>query len=1293
MNEVEIHVVIDDSDVDPALAALKHKFSSWSAGFQAVNLINFNSGQVDSQLSMLKAKLQSHRIADLLDVNLNPGQIDSQLLYLRRKIEAHKIGDLLDINLNVAQVESQIAAIQAAINGIDGTIPITLDPRSLGGAHGGMNTDCCDAIVRAINANGDLLSHDLSDLRQVTANGFDSLIRNLNNNFDMLSHDLVILSGRGGGGAGPPGEMRPGFGGGRGGWGFWGGLLGFLGGTTFAGIAGWHIALDLLLETLVAVISAMAAFAAGALALAPTMHDLYTQTQSVNTVNSVLGDQIPTLGADFRSMSESILTAGRGIELYGGAILLAQKNTGMFTSVGNRVVGLFDTWMAKLNLWSGNTGVFNKLLSDGIGFLNQFAQIAGYLGEALGHILAAMPGIAHYLMDVAVAAAHVVEWITKIPTPLLTLIIGLHGVYIWGRVAAGGLLLLGNALGIVSAKTLTAYRNMTLLGLLRQPLAIPVIMFAAIAGSLAYMLAEANHAQKAFQSLFTTMEVHLSTLPANEAFIQLAQDIAIVQEKIDHLTLGGVDKMFGPSNFSAASFQGGFQKIGFAIESAWGHMVNAITAPGHGGDPVKVLSDLGDAFKSLVTSGGADSTAFARDLAGANAEINKFVGSGRNMLAEVGKLQLMGFTFTQAFGIMDLAGVKWNDTATIMAEKVKMLLAGYAALSIQGGILANSVNAVNFASLQQQSKVSQLTGAWSAFFTTLSGGETGFVTFAQSILTLDKAVVQVHGHMMNLGGASLTARQDFLTAAQAAQTELNNLTMMASAAGLGAKGTQDLSQATKDMVARLLPAAQHSHALTAILYGLAQQGGYRAADSFKSLSRWADNVKHPLKNLDDITAQLTVGMGNLTTDVKNLSTALGQDLTKAASEAIFMASGGQKIFNSVAESLYHNGTNSKIFHDSLVPLAAQLLITTGSASKAHDQFDAFLIMMGLNKRQADSLWQSVERLGAAMANLKSKAISLTEKGLGTFSIQQVSSLSKPGGKLSGPGGVAAGGLIRHGTTGTADDVLLWGSKGEYMMKQKAVKKYGTNFMDMVNAGQFASGGYVGNVAGLVPFTNRFVSSFQTAETDAMKSAMSSALHAAINQALAQARAAASFGGHGVSPHGSLQTYARNLVAAMWGLGQWPAFADIVARESGWNVFATNPSSGAYGIPQALPGSKMASAGADWRTNGFTQLRWMVGYIRSRWGTPGNADANEVAHHWYGKGLDGIVRKRTLIGVGDMGPERVKVTPVGKESTGPTQLEVIPGGSGIFEQFMAEFLKKFVRIRGGGDPQSAFRGYR
>jgi hypothetical protein len=80
--------------------------------------------------------------------------------------------------------------------------------------------------------------------------------------------------------------------------------------------------------------------------------------------------------------------------------------------------------------------------------------------------------------------------------------------------------------------------------------------------------------------------------------------------------------------------------------------------------------------------------------------------------------------------------------------------------------------------------------------------------------------------------------------------------------------------------------------------------------------------------------------------------------------------------------------------------------------------------------------------------------------------------------------------------------------------------------------------------------------------------------------------------------------------------QWPCLYDLWQQESGWNVYAENAESGAYGIPQSLPGDKMASAGADWQTDAATQIDWGLGYIKSVYGTPCSAWANEEAYGYY-----------------------------------------------------------------------------
>lgn len=80
--------------------------------------------------------------------------------------------------------------------------------------------------------------------------------------------------------------------------------------------------------------------------------------------------------------------------------------------------------------------------------------------------------------------------------------------------------------------------------------------------------------------------------------------------------------------------------------------------------------------------------------------------------------------------------------------------------------------------------------------------------------------------------------------------------------------------------------------------------------------------------------------------------------------------------------------------------------------------------------------------------------------------------------------------------------------------------------------------------------------------------------------------------------------------------QFGCLDSLWTRESNWRVNADNPTSSAYGIPQALPGSKMSSAGSDWATNPATQIRWGLGYIQDRYGSPCGAWAHSESRGWY-----------------------------------------------------------------------------
>jgi hypothetical protein len=149
---------------------------------------------------------------------------------------------------------------------------------------------------------------------------------------------------------------------------------------------------------------------------------------------------------------------------------------------------------------------------------------------------------------------------------------------------------------------------------------------------------------------------------------------------------------------------------------------------------------------------------------------------------------------------------------------------------------------------------------------------------------------------------------------------------------------------------------------------------------------------------------------------------------------------------------------------------------------------------------------------------------------------------------------------------------------------------------------------------------------QQARQEARKAARAAAAKAAAAKAAAaraaaaqqqQPAAAPAAAAQPATPSGSPQQIAQGMLGSYgWSSSQFSCLQPLWNAESGWNVSATNTSSGAYGIPQALPGSKMASAGADWQTDAATQIRWGLGYIRSVYGSPCGAWSHEQAYGWY-----------------------------------------------------------------------------
>ncbi len=163
---------------------------------------------------------------------------------------------------------------------------------------------------------------------------------------------------------------------------------------------------------------------------------------------------------------------------------------------------------------------------------------------------------------------------------------------------------------------------------------------------------------------------------------------------------------------------------------------------------------------------------------------------------------------------------------------------------------------------------------------------------------------------------------------------------------------------------------------------------------------------------------------------------------------------------------------------------------------------------------------------------------------------------------------------------------------------------------------FATGGVVGSYRDGVTGLTGWLSTENAASVKTVQQATANAIFAALRQG-------PGFGGM-AGPGGGMPAQNARLAQLMmssWATGAaWQAWNYVAMRESGWNQFARNPSSGAYGIPQALPPTKMPfAAQAAGGSSPVAQIAWMISYIQSAYGSPQNAAAHEAAFNWYDRG--------------------------------------------------------------------------
>jgi len=333
----------------------------------------------------------------------------------------------------------------------------------------------------------------------------------------------------------------------------------------------------------------------------------------------------------------------------------------------------------------------------------------------------------------------------------------------------------------------------------------------------------------------------------------------------------------------------------------------------------------------------------------------------------------------------------------------------------------------------------------------------------------------------------------------------------------------------------------------------------------------------------------------------------------------------------------------------VIGFAKQQLISKANLGGASSAVQAQIGWLKKLKDHTGFTAAEIKILVGWLRQIKSEQATIKVKGTGTWSVH---TFQAPG---QGKHATAAGWLVRGGAPGV-DSVPIMAMPGELVVPTNMVRAGAVDHLRGQIPG-FAAGGVVGSYRDGTKGLSGWLSTENLATMRALEQSVANAVLAGIKAA--QSGGSGGMAGPGGGAPGANAALAMLMYSSRMRPGDWAAWNYVAMRESGWNQFATNPTSGAYGIAQALPPTKYPFAGqAAGGSNPAAQISWMWNYMSGVYGGPQGAAAHERAFNWYGGGLqNGLFTRPTLIGVGERGPELVNITPAGRGGGGAADIHI------------------------------------
>lgn len=1004
-----------------------------------------------------------------------------------------------------------------------------------------------------------------------------------------------------------------------------GGFFQQFGGVTaklLGSIAVWHLLADVILEIAAVLIPATIAAVAFGAAAQLAAEQVFDHMQAVMLVMSATSRAVAPLSGQFHALQ--LAMRPDVYQLFGAALEIINSHFKTFSQLATGAGAVFDQFAARITLALSGKGM-SQFLTNAVQDLQRLMAVGANILGTFGNLLHSLPGIAEILLRAFEGLTGAVEAFTGsgVIQGLLRWTLAFHGIVIWVGLAVTAVNLLRGPLEALAGWVMSGVRAVVALG----------IAFEITARQEGIWVAVTSLAQRigwgwiliGVAALTALVVVLANTKNATQTWVNSLQG-AIDSAKTLPQLLNATTTAVVRTNAALVPAQQNVARVGQQmVAGAHGTMVFSMAAA-EARNKVVQLAQAHQQFNS--------------ELNLENFRLNFLAQSYGGIIRAMGLFTIAGIKVgdvahaNHAQWAQDLQQVQ--DLVTgweAMGQTANRLGNDVAAVTFQTGLQDSKVQQLNQA---WQTFITTVTGSETGlvgFEQQILGVEQAMTTAGAATLSLSNGTARLRNgvggisagadtaaaSLNGLNANSLQLRSAFQQAITSGSSFYQALTLQAAAAGNTAKAVSLLNTAGKALVAQLIPLAGRSAFARSEVFALAQEAGYHGVNSMKALAHWTGNMgaARAARELSHVAGTLTTMISNVTTAADNLSNALGQQLNNALAGTLVNFGTIRGAAENFRKVLLNSNSTLGQGHSAYTTLLNDLLLSgmNYDTAKAKVQGYALEVMKqklaqdqlhhasmpqmindlitigtkaGLSKGAIDKLVVSLLKIPKSQQDLIKVLIS--GQATGTVSISRTA----VGGLGGGQRTAAAGGLVTGPGSSTSDSIPARLSTGEYVVKAAAVAKYGKHMMDTINAQRFQGGGFVaragGNldvIGGAAPrwvdqFHRSFDSRFQSVFTSDLRMQLNTDLKAALAAAIAQARSAMMLSMAGAAGGGSAVAIGRRMAAAQgWTGSQWTALFNLWMRESGWNPYAVNPSSGAYGIPQCYPVDMMILTRRGW----------------------------------------------------------------------------------------------------------------